>query len=183
MLAALPVGACNAGHLGDGPPDQDVSPGTVTVRLPLPSTRSFCDQTSGCGGGVSHVSFRTQAGEWLEVGARWCGVQCSTCLASPCPGVPVCIGQDAGVAITTVEASWDGSYVESSTFGNAVACTTPRFVRPGRYVAHLCATPGVVSMEGAAPVCTATGPAECVDVPFDLPGQSLVEARLPDGAL
>ncbi len=181
MLAALPVGACNAGHLGDGPPDQDVSPGTVTVRLPLPSGRSFCDQISGCAG-VSHVSFRTQAGQSLEVGTRYCGLQCSTCLALPCPAIPAC-GQGGGVAITTVEASWDGSYVESSTCGNAVACTRQRFVRPGRYIASLCATPGAVTMEGAAPLCTATAPTECVDLPFDLPGPGLVETQLPDLAI
>jgi hypothetical protein len=178
-LAALPLAACGSGHLGDGPPDQTVSPGTVTVRLLLPSGQSFCDEASGCGG-VTHVSFGTETGQWLNVGASWCGVRCSDCLALPCPAIPVCIGQAGGVMITTVESTWDGSYVESSTCGNAVACTTPRFVRPGRYVARLCATPGEVTMTGAAPVCTATGSDACMDVPFDLPGATVVEAHLPD---
>jgi hypothetical protein len=87
------------------------------------------------------------------------------------------------VALTTIETSWDGSYVESSTCGNAVACTMPRFVRPGRYVAHMCATPGTLSMDGPAPTCTSTGPEECVDMPFDLPGPGLVETTLPAGGV
>jgi hypothetical protein len=180
--AVLSIAACGSGHLGDGPPDQGVSPGTATVRLQLPASRSFCDQTSGCGG-VSHVTFGTPAGQWLDVAPRYCSVQCSTCVAQPCPAIPVCIGQDAGVEIRTIDATWDGSYVESSTCGNAVACTRPRFVRPGRYVARLCATPGDVSMQGAAPVCTPTGPEECVEAPFDLPGPGVVETTLPGNAL
>ena len=180
-LAALSLPACGAGHLGDGPPaDPDVSPGMVTVRLLLPATRSFCDQVAPCVSAVSHVAFGTGSGQWLTIGAPFCAYGCATCQPTPCPGVPVCTSAPWGVPVTTVETSWDGSYVEQSTCGNGAACFSPRFVRRGRYVARLCATPGVVTGDGAAPTCTATGPQECVDVPFDLPGPSPVEGRLPD---
>jgi hypothetical protein len=180
-LGTLAVAACNAGHLDDGsPPDQGVSPGTVTLQLTLPSEQSFCDPISECGAGVSHVSFRTVAGETLEVGTRYCTTDCSTCAALPCPAIPACTALAVGLLITHVEASWDGSFVESGTCGNGVACVSRRFVRPGRYVAHMCATPGTVTMAGTSgSPCTQTGDAECMDVQFDLPGPSPVTAALP----
>jgi hypothetical protein len=180
-LGTLAVAACNAGHLDDGtPPDQGMSPGTVTLQLTLPSEQSFCDTISECGGGASHVSFRTLAGETLEVGTRYCGTDCSTCRLGPCPAIPICTPVAGAQLITEVDASWDGSFVKSGTCGNGVACTSPRFVLPGRYVAHMCATPGTLTMAGTSGApCTPTGDPECVDVPFDLPGPSPITAALP----
>jgi hypothetical protein len=43
----------------------------------------------------------------------------------------------------------------------------------------MCATPGTLA-GGAQPSCAPTGPEECVDLPFEFPGQTVVEAVLPD---
>jgi hypothetical protein len=178
--AALALAACNSGHFGDGLPEQEVSPGTVTFRLMLPPTRSFCDSVSSCGVN-GHITFTTSGGEGLDIGPRWCTTQCSSqCTPSPCPLFPCTV--PTGVAVTQVEQSWDGAYADSSTCGNAMACYIPKFARPGRYVARMCATPGTLTITDSAPApasCTPTGPAECVDVPFDFPGASPVEASLP----
>jgi hypothetical protein len=179
-LGTLALAACNAGHLDDGSPtDQGVSPGTVTLRLELSNTPSFCDVVSQCGVGTSHFSFRTVSGEALEIGTRYCATDCSTCARLPCPAIPACATPTVGQLVTEVETSWDGSYVASGTCGNGVACVSQRFVRPGRYDAHLCATPGMVTTsETTGSPCTPTGDSLCVDVPFDLPGPSPVAATL-----
>jgi hypothetical protein len=52
-------------------------------------------------------------------------------------------------------------------------------VPPGRYAARLCATPGTL----ADTTCTQTGPPECADVAFDLPGPAVVEVPLPGSAI
>jgi hypothetical protein len=187
-LAALVLGACNAGHLG-APPPPSVSPGLVSFRLQLPSTRSFCDQQLFCGGPLPyHIGFSTESGEPLSVTTTgWCPQDCS-CTYQPCPLIPThtCVGPPTGVAITKVEGSWDGAYFESSTCGDGTACTSGNYVPPGRYVAWLCATPGTVTETDGAPgnapptpTCTATGPEECVQVPFDIPGTRLIEVTLP----
>jgi hypothetical protein len=178
LLAAVAIAGCNSGHLGDDSSNPGVSPGTVTLHLTMPPAEPFCDVVSECGGGVSHISFRTQSGEALEVGPRYCATQCSTCTPLPCPAIPVCAGPAVGHLITDVETSWDGSYVQSGSCRDGVACVAPQFVRPGRYIAHMCATPGTVSQPNGPP-CTATGEPRCIDVPFDLPGPSTVEATLP----
>ena len=180
-LGTLAVAACNAGHLDDGSPsDQGFSPGMVTLHLALGPTESFCDVVSQCGLGTSHFSFRTVSGEALEIGTRYCATDCSTCTARPCPAIPACTTPALGQLVTEVETSWDGSFVASGTCGNNVACVSQRFVRPGRYVAHVCATPGTVTTAGTSgSPCTPTGDLECVDVPFDLPGASPVTATLP----
>ena len=85
------------------------------------------------------------------------------------PGVApiICAAVATGVAVTNVEATWDGSYVEQSSCGAATTtCYSSRFVPPGRYVARLCATPGTFADTTGTP----TGSQECADVTFDLPG-------------
>lgn len=181
MAPVLAAAACGAGHLGGDPaPDPHTSPGTVTLHLSLPSSQSFCDLTSGCGAGVSHVSYRTLLGQELDTGARWCFTDCGTCSQAPCPAIPACPVLAVGQAITDVEVSWDGAFNQSGSCGASVACFSPQFVPPGRYVGHMCATPGTVNTSGdGGPPCTQTADPECVDVPFDLPGPSPVTATLP----
>ena len=186
-LAALALGACNAGHLGASP-DPSVSPGMVSFRLLLPPTRSFCDQQQICGGPFpSHIGFTTESGEPLPTTTTgWCPQQCSN--PSPCPLIPplICLGPPTGVAVTKVEGSWDGSSVEWSTFGDGTSCYSSTYVLPGRYVAWFCVTPGNLTEtdrgpDGGAPTptCTATGPQECVQVQFNIPGPSPIEVALP----
>jgi len=175
------VTACSSGHLGDGPNGPGVSPGTVTLRLQLTPGQSFCDAVDGCSYPV-HVFIGKEPGNWLTTGrASACGVDCSTCAAQPCPALaPIICAATTGVAVTDVEATWDGSYVQQSTCGGAAAtCYSSRFVPGGRYVARLCATPGTL----ADTTCTPTGPQECSDVTFDLPGPAVVEVPLPDSAI
>jgi hypothetical protein len=182
-LVAAPLAACSSGHLGDQSSGPGVSPGTVTLRLELTPGQSFCDVVDGCSY-PTHVVIGKEPGNWLSVGAASaCGVDCSTCAAQPCPALPpiVCAAVATGVALTNVEATWDGSYVESSTCGGGTPCHGTRFVPPGRYVARLCATPGTLTNF----ICTSTGPQECVDLPFDLPGPSPIVVPLvsaPHGA-
>jgi hypothetical protein len=186
-LAVLALGACNAGHLG-GPPPPNASPGIVSFRLLLPSTRSFCDQQPYCGAPFPyHISFATESGEPLPpTTTGWCPQDCSN--PSPCPLIPEipCIEAPTGIAVTKVEGSWDGGYVEWTTYRDGTSCYTGKYVLPGRYVAWLCATPGTITETDAGPdggaptpTCTATGPQECVQVPFNIPGPSPIEVALP----
>ena len=183
VLAALaaPVTACSSGHLGDGSTGPGVSPGTVTVSLLLTPGQSFCDVIDGCSY-PTHVFIGKEPGNWLNAGLpSACGVDCSTCRALPCPAYApiICAAVATGVAVTSVDATWDGAYVESSTCGGGTACHGARFVPPGRYFARLCATPGTLTDS----VCTPTGPQECVDVPFDLPGPSPIVVPLVSAPL
>ncbi|HXU05901.1 MAG TPA: hypothetical protein VN903_33335, partial [Polyangia bacterium] len=115
-----------------------------------------------------------------------CAPQCGDahqCLPDgPCPGYATCLPTGpVGVAVTSVETTWNGSYVEWASCGDGIACYDPRYVRPGRYFARLCVTPGTLTVTDSfgPPTCTPTGAEECVDVAFDLPGPALVEVPLP----
>lgn len=177
----LALAACNMGTLGDGQTSQDKSPGTVTLRLDLPSSRSFCDQLQTCAFSAEHISITTVAGQSLQLAAGICPTLCGDqCRPQLCP--PILCPLGGGQAVTQVELTWDGGYYEPSTCGSGTSCVNRRFVLPGRYTAHMCATPGTLDMTDAPPsTCTATGPQECVDVTFELPGPPLVEAMLPVG--
>jgi hypothetical protein len=184
VLASGLLVACNAGHLGEPPPN--VSPGMVSFRLLLPSTRSFCDQQPNCGSFPDHISFATESGEFLPF-RTWgfCEQDCSH--PSACPKIiPTPCIPPSGVAVTKVEGSWDGGYLEWSKFSDGTSCYSSKYVLPGRYVAWLCVTPGTLSetaspLDGGAPTttCTATGPQECVQAPFNIPGPSPIEVALP----
>jgi hypothetical protein len=180
LVSVAFAAACNAATLGDGqgPARQETSPGTVTLRLDLPSTRSFCDR--GCG--ISHISIIPLVGDghplwWTAVP---CGsVMCSSeCVAAPCTAGACPPG---GWPITEAALVWDGSYYDWSTCGGGTKCYNRHFVRPGRYFANMCATPGTITQgDGGWGECTSTGPQECVEVLFDFPGPPLVEATLPE---
>jgi hypothetical protein len=181
LLATLALAACKSAELGDHPPDPKMSPGTVTLRLLLPSTRSFCDQLQACQFSATHITLANTFGQPFQISTGFCPTFCSAqCTPQPCPGIACPIG--GGVALTTsVEMTWDGSYYDSSTCGSGTTCYIPRFVAPGHYTAQMCATPGTLSDGDAAPppTCTASGPQECVAVQFEIPGPT-VEASLPE---
>jgi hypothetical protein len=62
----------------------------------------------------------------------------------------------------------------------AISCTRSRFAPAGNYVARFCATPGTLgTSDGGAPVCTATGPEECVEAEFVFPSSRPVIITLP----
>jgi hypothetical protein len=151
--------------------------GSVTLRLVIPTSRSFCDQTSGCSS-TAHITILNAAGQAIGLSIPWCSTTCSAaCAPSPCPGI-ACF--DQGIAVKTGELPWDGTSITGSTCGNHVGCYQSGFAPSGHYVARMCATPGnLTTADGGFPsTCTATGPAECVDVPFDFPGPSPVIGTL-----
>ena len=178
VALTLGFAACGAGYLGDPPTG---SPGTVTLRLLLNAPQTFCDQVQPCAG-VSHVAVRISDGQWLRTEAGWCATQCTDeCPPPDCPAV-ACAGPGIGVELSEIAHTWNGAYLESSRCGETVPCHIPRFVPPGRYVARMCATPGVLSTSSVGqPTCSSSGLSTCVDVPFDLPGPSPVMAYLPSG--
>ncbi len=154
------------------------SPGSVTLRLVIPSSHSFCDQATGCETGA-HITILDATGHAVAITAPSCSTFCSAaCTPLPCPGI-ACIPQ--GFPVKTSEISWDGSSYRSSTCGGGTACFQPQVSPAGHYVARMCATPGTITTaDGGIPsTCTATGPIECVDVPFDLPGRSPIVGTLP----
>src|SRR5215467_10208935 len=67
LYAALSLAGCNIGQLGDAPTYQSTSPGMVTFKLDLPSTRLFCDDIATCGYGVYHVSFADLNGHGFQI--------------------------------------------------------------------------------------------------------------------
>jgi hypothetical protein len=74
---------------------------------------------------------------------------------------------------------WDGGYAARSTCGASVACTERRYATPGSYIAVMCATPGhMESTDAGQDVCVQTGGIECVEVPFDYPGNGTVTGKL-----
>src|SRR5262245_24734968 len=111
--------ACSSGELTEKAPPE-MSPGTVTLRLLLPSTQTFCDQTDGCFG-WQHI-FISADPATLPAGSmpspppsvgHACAPQCSNqCVAQfcPLPAIVPCMLSESGVgqAVTNVETTWNG---------------------------------------------------------------------------
>ena len=188
----LAVAACSSGELREHAPPE-MSPGTVTIRLLLPSTQTFCDQTNGCYG-WQHIFVGSDPATLPEGAMQWwpsyagsaCAPQCANnCVQDYCPvpGIIPCPIQPLGVGepVTNVETTWNGYYEDWSTCGANVACYNPHYLPRGRYYARMCVTPGTITQtDGSAPpTCVQTGAEECVDVAFDAPGPSLIEVPLP----
>ena len=180
LVPALALAACSSGQPGDHVPDQTVSPGSVTFSLLLPSTREFCDQLP-CTFGTTHLSINNALGQPFQLSPGLCPTFCSAqCREELCPRFCPISG---GVAATSVQVTWDGSYYESSTCGSGTSCYDKRFVHAGHYVAFFCATPGTLNGGDTLPTtCAATGPQECAEVQFMIPSSAVVVASLPDAA-
>lgn len=156
--------------------------GTVTLQLVVPATTSFCDQSATCGSRGPHITISTADGKDVPMVGPGCGVFCAadgTCDQRGCTPGPCAISQ--GYVYTGETFVWDETSVGTSTCGAGIDCTTFPRVADGNYVAHMCATPGTLSRSdgGAFPTCTATGPVECVDVPFTVPSAAPVVGALP----
>jgi hypothetical protein len=151
---------------------------TITLQLVLPARESFCDQTMGCNGAAPHFTI-LENGQPLTIATPPCPTICSaTCKAELCP--LLCVAPH-GVAVTAPELKWDGTFYKTSTCGQGTSCYAPGHAPAGKYVARMCATPGTSSTPdgGFVSACTATGPAACVDVPFEYPGPTPVVGHLP----
>jgi hypothetical protein len=155
------------------------SPGSVTFMMTTPGSLAFCDQLS-CAGGPTHLSIKDAAGVAIHWEAGRCGTtDCETCQQLLCP---LLCQAPQGVVYTGGSVTWDGSYLADSSCGSAhTSCSQPRVVAPGRYVAEFCATPGDVTKPDGSylSMCTATGPAQCAQVPFDFPSSNPVQLTLP----
>jgi hypothetical protein len=157
-------------------------PGSVTLRLALPTTRTFCDQIPACATQwPAHIVIFDDSGSAVTTAKPVCATACApACQVHIC--TDPCVAA-MGVSVTTAstEFKWDGTAYSSSKCGTGIACYEQRFVSPGHYRAHMCATPGtLIQVDGSFnPTCFASGSTECVDVAFDLPSPAVVEGSLP----
>jgi hypothetical protein len=168
------VGECNAST-------------TIDFQFKLPANTSYCDQTMGCTSPTHFTIMTTQNSMMtpqdyaLPISTPICATSCSSCQPMLCPAI-ACIAPH-GVDITAVppELQWNGTYYQSSICGAGNACYASLTASAGHYIARMCATPGTLSPPDAGfqSTCTASGPAQCVDVPFDYPGPTPVVGKLP----
>jgi hypothetical protein len=154
-----------------------LSPGTVELRLVLPAGGSYCHQRTLCES-QSHIEIRDLAGRPITVSLPYCPITCNSfCAPPPCPEI-ACVPM--GNAYTGEQRIWDGQVHSMSTCGMNTTCYQARHVPAGRYLAVMCATPGrLTGSDGGAPTCQATGPPQCIEVPFDLPSAAPVVGHLP----
>jgi hypothetical protein len=184
-FVALSLLNCTAASLPSGSPsrtwDSGVSPGTVTIHVSLPAWQTFCD-SPGCYA-PTHVTFKNAVGVVLGSSSfSGCLPECAPqCQPIACP--EICADPNpVGKILTALDTTWDGTYVVDSVCGAAVSCFYEPFAAPGHYLAQVCVTPGAVAGPDAGGlVCTTTGPSQCIDVPFDLPGPNINFAWPTDG--
>jgi hypothetical protein len=160
---------------------------TIDFQLKLPASTSYCDETMGCTS-PTHFTIKTTQNSMmtpqnyaLPISMPFCATDCSTCQPPSCPAI-ACIAPH-GVDITAMppELRWNGTYYQSGVCGAGIACSVSFTAAAGHYVVRMCATPGTLSPPDAGfqSTCTASGSAQCVDVPFDYPGPSPVVGKLP----
>jgi hypothetical protein len=160
----------------DGPPESPA--GTTLLRLKIAPGSSYCDTNALCGNLATHITVRDQAGTVIGGNLPFCPVYCAPdCQPQVCPAIP-CLPYAA--AFTGQERVFDGGYYEGSTCGAGTACYRRRYVGPGRYVATMCATPGVARTPdaGGSAICAEARAPECMEVPFDFPSPIPVEVTL-----
>ena len=156
-----------------------VSAGTVTLRLDVAPGAAYCHLKGLCTNPV-HISIRDSSGRTLLTQLQFgiCPAQCGSCMRPPCPGAP-CL-PPAGEMFTGEQLVWDGGKHEQGMCGLETCVHDRSFVRPGRFTAVMCATPGVVQppTDAGPPTCRQTGELECVEVAFDFPTATPVQATL-----
>ncbi len=169
-------GGGGAGHAGAGGSAAAGSPGTVTLRLALPASTSFCDVS--CGDVAPHITILTIDKKPVPTQPPACVPLCAAnCQAFGCPQGGACLL--TGVAVTSAELKWDGSTYQTSTCGAGISCYQPTIAPAGKYIARMCATPGKLSQPtDSPPVCTATGVQSCTDVVFAFPSGGIVQGSL-----
>ncbi len=158
------------------------SPGSVKFVLSAPPPGSYCDQISCQFGSVPHLSITRPDGSTVNITQTLCGTtDCDSCAPLLCPELAVLCPAPQGIPYTGGTWTWDGSYLAGATCGAShVACSDRTYAPAGRYVAHLCATPGsVVSQDAGLPACVSAGPPVCVQASFDFPGSGTVAITLP----
>jgi hypothetical protein len=173
-------GECDVADAGsDGVMSDAGTSDTITFEVDVPKNKSYCDMTTACTS-PTHLSILTVGGTILDITPPACGVTCSTCRANLCP--LIACPASHGEAFTGATYTWDGMTYAASTCGAGTSCTLGKKAPAGKYIARMCATPGTITNADAglfAERCMATGAAQCVDVPFELPGPSPVVGKLP----
>jgi hypothetical protein len=150
---------------------RSASAGIVSFQVDVPPMFSYCDQSIG---------IRTSAGTDLTVSVSTCMPSCGQsgdCGPMLCPASGF---STIGSGGTLSGLTWDGSVYTVSTCAATNACIEQTFAEPGRYVAHVCATPGTMVPNGDARpyICRSAGPSDCVDQPFDFPSTDAVDVTL-----
>jgi len=126
---------------------------------------------------VSSIAIKDAAGNPIVRWAGDCYTACDTCEMLPCPG-RACMPE--GKAVTGEALEWDGTHWQQGTCGADTSCKAKTYAAPGKYTARMCATPGDISTDNNGfTQCTSTGPAECVEVPFDFPSTETFTGKLP----
>jgi hypothetical protein len=153
------------------------SPGTVELRLVLPAGGSYCHQRTLCDS-QSHIEIQDLSGRPVTAALPYCPITCNSfCAPPPCPEI-ACVPM--GIAYTGEQRIWDGQVHSTSVCGMNTTCYQARYLPAGRYLAVMCATPGrLTGSDGGAPTCQATGPRQCIEIPFDLPSAAPVVGHLP----
>lgn len=147
--------------------------GAVTFKMIAPNDAppgTYCDP---CGPSwLTVVDPQTSKPVVLDHG---CGAtECDRCTPGLC--LPVgCLNQP--VTSEGVTWQWDGTaWLDSTCGANATQCSKPVCVQPGKYIARMCTTktrPGAGAgscIPGDSPICT--------EVPFALPGSTLVTGTI-----
>jgi hypothetical protein len=188
MAVALVLAGCTGERLGQSPKggSPDASGGNVTFQVDIPSTASFCDQVSSCGGSPAHIAITDKAGRsYDQVAPYFCYCSETTCVQW-C-STRFCGGPGWGTAVTAGDQVWGGVYYAASDVCGANCGNVAHYLPPGRYVAQLCATPGSMSTpDGGQPLCTKTGATVCgPTVPFTYPSATpiVLTLPLPDGSV
>ena len=174
------TGAAGAGAGGDstgGVPANlgDKSSGNVTFELAVSATKSYCATSTNCSA-ADLVAVLDGDGNPVRRGVVDCAaVACDTCAAPGCLGIDC---PSRGEPVTEQRLSWDGAVNVQSTCGAMMtSCSGRAYVRPGKFVARMCATPGTLTA-GDVPECVPSGPPACVDVPFEYPSSAVVRGTL-----
>ncbi len=153
----------------------DKSPGNVTFQLSVNPTTSYCATSNNCSA-PEFIAVVDELGNAVQRAVINCAaVSCDRCVAPPCLGIAC---SSRGELVTEQRLTWDGAVNVQSTCGSlATSCSGRAYIRPGKFVARMCATPGTLT-PGDAPECVPSGPVECVEVPFEYPSSAAVGGSL-----
>jgi hypothetical protein len=170
-------GGAVGGGGGLGGSGGGTSPGSVTLKFEVPTTKTYCVSTDTCSA-VTSIVIKDSTGTALGRFSGDCYTDCTSCEMLPCPGYAC---QQQGMAVTGETLEWDGSYWAASSCGSPQQqCTGHFYAAAGSYTAVMCATPGDLVPDATSTMqCTNTGAAECVEVPFEFPSSQTYTGTLP----
>jgi hypothetical protein len=162
----------SAAGAGAGGVGQTFSPGTVSIRITVAPSRSFCWQA--CGPGGPEIGILDAKGHVLELSLPPCPLTaCPVCGEITCSN----FCQPYSAQLETVALDWDGSFIQATPCDNGRSCGATVYAPAGNYTAKFCSAPGTLST-ASIQQCDSTGPFECVEVPFSFPSTTVVTGTL-----